>query len=343
MNNLNESISEKPSVETQRENLLNLNPDMMCWVYSLEGEDDENISLSLVKNALCLYPHQLENIQGLDENPDVNLINITDLRKGNISVLHGNGVEIKNPIIVSGGVIEFFAADKWDGTTRDHILLTLRDYGSTCPLHYTSVAGGSIWENLFEDLEREQAEESPFLLKDSEGNYALWLRKLDSIFLRNLQGSIKYLKQKITNYQKNPEKSDEMNQAEKFLKTSFPKIKNLNELVKILDEIVENQNFVQYSAETLEDYPWANMKNVSLGDSRGRFYVFHDEANNVIEYNKLERVLGIPENYTLAGRGSSRLFLESINQRPSSIARNNWTKKLVPFVQNFVNKTLSKI
>lgn len=65
------------------------------------------------------------------------------------------------------------------------------------------------------------------------------------------------------------------------------------------------------------------MKNVSLGDSRGRFYVFHDEANNVIEYNKLERVLGIPENYTLAGRGSSRLFLESINQRPSSIARNN--------------------
>ena len=32
MNNLNESISdsEKPSVETQRENLLNLNPDMMC-------------------------------------------------------------------------------------------------------------------------------------------------------------------------------------------------------------------------------------------------------------------------------------------------------------------------
>ncbi len=63
------------------------------------------------------------------------------------------------------------------------------------------------------------------------------------------------MKQKITNYQKNPEKSDEMNQAEKFLKTSFPKIKNLNELAKILDEIVEKQNFVQYSAETLEDYP----------------------------------------------------------------------------------------
>jgi hypothetical protein len=81
-------------------------------VYSLEGEDDENISLSLVKNTLCLYPRQLENIKGLDENPDVNLINITDLRKGNISVLHGNGVEIKNPILVSGGVIEFFAADK---------------------------------------------------------------------------------------------------------------------------------------------------------------------------------------------------------------------------------------
>lgn len=46
-----------------------------------------------------------------------------------------------------------------------------------------------------------------------------------------------------------------MNQAEKFLKTSFPKIKNLNELAKILDEIVEKQSFVQYSAETLEDYP----------------------------------------------------------------------------------------
>jgi hypothetical protein len=65
------------------------------------------------------------------------------------------------------------------------------------------------------------------------------------------------------------------------------------------------------------------MKNVSLGASRGRFYVFHDKENNVIEYSKLERVLGIPENYKLAGRGSSRLFLESINQRPSSIARKN--------------------
>ncbi len=30
MNKINESVSEKPSVETQRENLLNLNPDMMC-------------------------------------------------------------------------------------------------------------------------------------------------------------------------------------------------------------------------------------------------------------------------------------------------------------------------
>jgi len=30
MNNINESISEKLPVETQRENLLNLNPDMMC-------------------------------------------------------------------------------------------------------------------------------------------------------------------------------------------------------------------------------------------------------------------------------------------------------------------------
>lgn len=343
MNNINESISEKLPVETQRENLLNLNPDMMCWVYSLEGEDDENISLSLVKNTLCLYPRQLENIKGLDENPDVNLINITDLRKGNISVLYGNGVEIKNPILVSGGVIEFFAADKWDWTTRDHILLTLRDYGSTCPLYYTSVAGGNIWEDLFEDLEREQAEESPFLLKDSEGNYALWVRKLDSIFLRNLQNSIHSWKEKIAKFHNNPEKSDEMSQAEKFLKTSFPKIGSLNELRKILDEIVEKQNFVQYNAETLEDYPWANMKNVSLGDSHGRFYVFHDKANNVIEYNKLERILDIPENYTLAGRGSSRLFLESINQRPSSVARNNWIKKLVPFVQNFVNQTLSKI
>ena len=46
-----------------------------------------------------------------------------------------------------------------------------------------------------------------------------------------------------------------MNQAEKFLKTSFPKIGSLNELRNILDEIVEKQNFVQYNAETLEDYP----------------------------------------------------------------------------------------
>jgi hypothetical protein len=63
MNKINEFIPENISVETQRENLLNLNPDIIYGVYSLDGEDTENISLSLVKNALCLYPNQLENIK----------------------------------------------------------------------------------------------------------------------------------------------------------------------------------------------------------------------------------------------------------------------------------------
>ena len=342
MNKINESISENISVETQRENLLNLNPDIIYGVYSLDDEDAENISLSLVKNALCLYPNQLENIKWLEQNPDVNILNINDLRKGNVSVLHGKEVEIKNPILLSGGVIEVFGAKKSDWSTRAHCLLTLRDGGSADALQYTSVAGRNIWENLFEEVEREQAEESPFLLKDSEGNYALGLRKLDPIFLRDVQNSINSWKQKIENYQKNPDKADEMKQAEKFLKTGFPEISNLDELAKILDEVVKNQNFVEYDAETLDNYKGANMKNISLGDYKGRFYVFHDEANNTIEYRKVERVLGIPKNYKLVGRGSSRLFLESVNQRPGSVARNNWVKKLVPAVQSFVNETLSK-
>jgi len=33
-----------------------------------------------------------------------------------------------------------------------------------------------------------------------------------------------------------------MKQAEKFLKTGFPEISNLDELAKILDEVVKNQN-----------------------------------------------------------------------------------------------------
>jgi len=63
MNKINEFIPENISVETQRENLLNLNPDIIYGVYSLDDEDAENISLSLIKNALCLYPNQLENIK----------------------------------------------------------------------------------------------------------------------------------------------------------------------------------------------------------------------------------------------------------------------------------------
>lgn len=345
------SLNSQNTLTSTRESLLAQNPDLLFGVYNLKSNDWEAIELELVENTLCLYPNQLENIQGFDENAEITLLDINELRKWSVKTLKGKEVHLSNPILLSGGVIEVYGANKAKGETRDHILLTLRDGGAADSLQYTSVAGRNVGKNIAEEAEREQMEESPFLLQDNEGKYALWIRHDNPDFINTLETSIQNWKKKIKSYQNTTDakKMSELEQAEGFVKKLFPKIRSLDTMMSILDDVVSRKAYIQYEAKALDAYTGMedSMRTVKIGENSGRYFVLHDTDNNTIEYRKLERVTKLPDWYTLAGRNTSRLYLESINQRPNTrrLQHNNSTqesKKVVPAVKDFVQKALEK-
>lgn len=346
MKNINHTIHSQekqnnPEIVKARNYLLESNPDRLFGVYSLLKNTENSIELELIENILCMYPNQIQNLQNFDENSGISILDINALRKGEISYLLGKEQRIKNPILLSGGVIEIYGAKTKNGT-RDHVLLTLRDgNGGADNEQYTSIAGRASGDNLFEENEREQAEESPFLLQNNSGEFFLGIKKLDENFIRNLENSIEDFTHKIRNADKN---SEQYIQAEKYLQKLFPKVENLENLINILQKIVKNKNYTTYQYEDILEYPLANdnIKNIKLNDSEGKFFVFHDTNNNTIEYRAMERITGIPKNFSLAGRSTSRLYLESFNQRPNTISRTNKTKKLVPIMQFFTENILRK-
>lgn len=338
--------SEYLTVNEQRERLLRENTDKLFGVYSLIRDEEWTIELKLMEDMLTLYPDELENIIWLDPS-DIKLLDINKLRKGDAVTLNGKIVTIENPILLSGWVIEVYWA-KTHTWTRDHVLLTLRDGAVVDRLAYTSIAWRNIGADLLDEVEREQAEESPFLLKDTQGNYVLGVRSIRSAFIETLENSIKTWKENIQRYKWENSRVQELGEAEKFVKTLFPAIKWwLTMMIQILEDIIERGAYVEYSAENLDTYPGveSSMKTIKIWESSWRFYVFHDKANNTIEYRKLERVIWIPDWYNLAGRSTSRLYLESINQRPNTrrLSDNNIAqeaKKVVPAVQEFIRSII---
>lgn len=346
MKNINHTIHSQekqnnPEILKARNYLLESNPDRLFGVYSLLKNTKNSIELELIENILCMYPNNIQDLQNFDEKSGISILDINALRKGEISYLLGKEQRIKNPILLSGGVIEIYGAKTKNGT-RDHALLILRDNnGGADNEQYTSIAGRASGDNLFEENEREQAEESPFLLQNNSGEFFLGIKKLDENFIRNLENSISDFIEKIWNADKN---SEQYIQAERYLQKLFPKVENLENLINILQKIVKNKNYTTYQYEDILEYPLANdnIKNVKLNNSEGKFFVFHDTNNNTIEYRAMERITGIPENFSLAGRSTSRLYLENFNQRPNTISRTNKAKKLVPIMQFFTENVLRK-
>ncbi len=69
------------SVKEQREELLKLNPDLLAGVYCILYKIVEELNLELVDNVLTCYPNQLDNLKWLDDNLDITIINLSELRK----------------------------------------------------------------------------------------------------------------------------------------------------------------------------------------------------------------------------------------------------------------------
>lgn len=110
----------KLSINEQRESLLKLNNDLLYWVYSLKNELDDKFELENLEDILTCYPNQLENLKWLNENSDITIINLWELRKWKIEILSWKNQEIQNPVLLSNWVIELIESKNISWKTIIH-------------------------------------------------------------------------------------------------------------------------------------------------------------------------------------------------------------------------------
>lgn len=323
------------SISEQRETLLKMNQDLLYGVYSLQDETNHSFDLKFQENVLTCYPNQLENLKWLEENSEITIVNLWALRKWNIEILNWPKIEITNPVLLSNWVIELIEAKKADWTTRKHLISTLRDDWAADSLQRTTTAGRNSWYNLQEDLEREHIEESPFLGRNKDGELALATIDNSNESIELLIESIwmflerKYLHEWDENY----------DFVKKNFERNFPWIL-YDELWNILTDIIKNKRFATYSTEKIEEFEWLewDMKTVSIWDSTGKYFVYHDKENNTIEYRQLRTITGFNDWFKPLSKRSSRLYLESENQFSKTHRIENAQEVFVPTIKYFSEK-----
>lgn len=323
------------SQKEQREELLKLNNDLLYWVYSLKEESDDVLELDYLENVLTCYPNQLENLKWLSENSDITIIDLWAMRKWNVKILSWNSLSIINPVLLSNWVIEFFEAKNNSWKIKNHLISTLRDGWAADILQRTTTAGRNSWDNLNEDLEREHIEESPFLWYDKNWNLAL-------ATIDDSEESKKILKESIDFFIKYKylRKGDENYEfAKKIFERNFPWIK-YDELSNILVEIISNDRITTYSTQEITNFDWLeeDIKDISLWNSKWKYFVYFDRKNNTIEYRLLRTITWFNEWFQTLSKRPSRLYLESENQYPRIPRIENAINWYVPTIKYFSKK-----
>ena len=351
VNTIEEVIYTELSILEQRELLQSTNPDKLAGVFDLVWEDQEKwYELSNNRNTLCCYPNQLEDGQiQLPEdfnNWEIVILDMWALRKWEVKVIAWSSdklpEEMKNPILLSPWVIEYWQSEggkKYTQTVlRDGWKLNSSKWITNLAdaNQRTTTAGRNFSGSLYGDLEVENAEESPFLMKSEKWEYVLVMPDL-----KNKE----HLVASIENFLKSKYLSPESENYEE-VKTKFEvkfKWASYDDLWKILQQIIEKDNF--------EEYKWGeweidgiDKEHVKMWSEEGDFYVFHDKENNTIEYRAIRRITWFPKWLEPIWRIPLRLFLESQNQDPSfknirNIAKyGGWATKLVPAIDDFAGK-----
>ncbi|MGE4444211.1 MAG: hypothetical protein AB7E37_04430 [Candidatus Altimarinota bacterium] len=356
MNKLNSLESrEKLTLEAQRELLLQLNPDIIYGVYDLKQDGEGKMELELIDDVMTVYPNQLANIKGLEQTPNMIIVDLGALRKGEFKVIYGKNPDYtrgrgfnskggfktetdsfhtmhitRNSVLLSNGVIEYIEGN----TGKPHLITTLRDGGATDSLQRTTTAGRNTGYDLKEEVEREHFEEGPFLGKNSKGEYTLCIPS------DNPQGW-EYTKESVSSWLENKynlsrENENDLHFIEAF-ERNFPGIQ-YEELGTILRDIVENNRYMTYDWDNKPlDGLDGDMRKLSVEDKGKRSemnaFVYFDTANNTIEYRDVRRIKGIPEGFQLLGNRPCKLFLESQNQYPRVPRIENAGEKAVPTIK----------
>lgn len=330
------SLSNYPNINIQRERLLELNTDLLAWVYNIEEYNDSDIKLSLVENILTCYPNHFEELKWLEENTDISIINLWALRKWEIETFSWKKVSDDNLVLLSNWVIEIVEAENSKWNINKHIISTLRDWWAADELQRTTTAGRNYSDDLEQDLEREHIEESPFLWYDKKWNLALASIDNSPESIEVLKESIKffldrkYLKAWDDNY----------DFSKKTFERHFPWI-SYDDLWDILIDIINNNRVYTYNTEIENDFDtklvW-DIKEISLWSTKWKYFVYHDKSNNTIEYRLLRKIRWFSNWFKKLSKRPSRLYLESQNQYPRVPRIENTSKWYVPTIKYFSEK-----
>jgi len=337
-------LSEKSrSLQEQREELLSLNNDIIYWVYE-KIDDFDGLTLRLSNDTLTCYPNQFPNLKWLNDNWNISILDINSLRKWNIAYLKWNEKQLNSSVLLSSWVIEFIKAKKWDGTYRTHTYTTLRDWWAADALQRTWVAWRNSFSDLNEEVEREYTEESPFLsMIDWKWTLATPKRQDLEMALSDLETSINYFLKNKYNLDKTNEEHEIFI---KMFERSFKWIK-YDELWDILREVIREKRVVFFDSSELDNYTWidSDIKTIKIVDenwnaiSTWKYFVYHDQANNTIEYRSL-REIKLPNWFN----PRQRLFLESQNQYAKTHRLEKlWKDKLVPTMKYFSDRVEQSI
>lgn len=298
------------SVDEQRERLLALNYDKLYWVYELIHETTESIDIHLVGNSLVAFKNQVENLNGLDSNPDISILDLNALSKWNIEVIRWPSIEFwkRKIIMCSWGMIDFFSPRdfSWiEGNQHTHMITSLRDAWATSHNQRTTVAGRILWDDIRKNIEIESAEESPFLGM-MNGKFHLAIGN----------NHFEYLKEAVKLFLET--KYDPKNLELKKLFERWFRWLTYEELWSILMEIIKNNRFIQYESEELDNIKWlAHLKKKVKIDNRAEnFYVVFNPVLNTYEFKIIKQFKWFPEGFTIPWNRPNRLFLESFNQSP---------------------------
>lgn len=342
------------SLLEQREFLQGNNPDKLAGVFNLTSSEwDMWYELSNLENVLCCYPNQLQDGQIL--LPDdfwegkIVILNMWALRKGEIQVIAWNEsrlpIDIESPILLSPWVIEYWKWKEWKKYTQTVLrdgwkvnswdgITSLADANER-----TTTAGRNFSWKLNEDLDIENAEESPFLMQNDKWEYFLVMPDLKN--KHHLVASIKnYLENKYVS----PDNENYDEVKSKFeLKFRWLKYE---ELWQVLESVIKNDHFEEYKW-TEWHIEWVEKDHIKLWEEEWDFYVFHDKENNTIEYREIREITWFPQWLKAVWRLPLRLFLESQNQDPSfKKIQNIWNygsseTGLVPTIDDFSRKVRS--
>ena len=329
------NINNVSSIQEQREELLELNTDLLAWVYTLVEKKNNSIELDLVDNILACYPNHFDELKWLEDNSDITIINLWALRKWNIETFKWKEIDTKDLVLLSNWVIEIIEAKDSKWNINKHLISTLRDGWAADSLQRTTTAGRNSWNDLNEDLEREHIEESPFLWYDKKWNLSL-------ATIDNSEKSIEILKESINFYldRKYLKPWDEnYDFVKKTFERNFPWIEYEN-LHSILKDIIDNNRIFTYSVEVEDSFDWLgdDIKEVSLWNTKWKYFVYFDKNNNTIEYRLLRKITWFNDWFKPLSKRPSRLYLESENQYPRVPRIKNADKKYVPTIEYFSKK-----